>query len=262
MSKSKFNLNYDYFTDTSKGKDPDSHSKNLNYHHQIIWSKRLPSGEMFDLKPLHTNGRRLLYHKSKKLGEHVLASDAIIHPLYYYNRQEGKFLDKIAYANSFPSAQIKSELKNKIIDFNFKAVGLSCYTLFPAKQILRKNTINQARGVNRKICDRVDLTLECIRRYYDEIKQPNPLLDTLKRYDSFFKLFGSFKGYVDFFLLQDLVSENYSSVHFWLPLDEFNRSPLPQSSNEYTLYMNKALNFIKARSERIRLSKEYNLNNT
>jgi hypothetical protein len=37
--------------------------------------------------------------------------------------------------------------------------------VFPGNAIDGKWTINQARGCLRKISDRFDLTLECIRRY-------------------------------------------------------------------------------------------------
>ena len=47
-------------------------------------------------------------------------------------------------------------------------------------------TINGARGVNHKIQDRFDLTLECIRRFY--LNEFSPLKDTLNRYKTFFKL--------------------------------------------------------------------------
>jgi Family of unknown function (DUF6994) len=55
----------------------------------------------------------------------------------------------------------------------------------------------------KKISDRFDLTIECIRRHYPH--QSSPLSETLARYDDFFAWFESFSGYVDFFLLQDLV---------------------------------------------------------
>jgi hypothetical protein len=45
-----------------------------------------------------------------------------------------------------------------------------------------------------------------------EGRSPGPLADVLGRYCDFFKLFGSFKDYTDFFLLQDLVSEDASTV--------------------------------------------------
>lgn len=79
-------------------------------------------------------------------------------------------------------------------------------------------TINGARGFNQSIADRMDLTLECIRRYY--VGQRSPLTETLARYPDFFGLFETFSGYVDFFLLDDLVDERSGdsaagAAHSW-----------------------------------------------
>ena len=60
-------------------------------------------------------------------------------------------------------------------------------------------TINAASGVNSKIQDRFDLTLECIRRFYAQ--EESPLKVTLERDISFFNLFQDFKVYVDFFFI-------------------------------------------------------------
>ena len=59
-------------------------------------------------------------------------------------------------------------------------------------------SINQARGVNPLICDRFDLTLECIRRYYAGVS--SPLHEVLCSDSVFFDLFGDFRGYVEFFV--------------------------------------------------------------
>ena len=77
--------------------------------------------------------------------------------------------------------------------------------LFPGNRVGGKMTINGARGFHPRIKDRFDLTVECIRRHYRD--EPSPLSDTLARYADFFGLFGDFQGYVEYFLLQDLVSE-------------------------------------------------------
>ena len=100
-----------------------------------------------------------------------------------------------------------------------------------------------------KINDRFDLTLECIRRYY--LNEDSPLKETFIRYSDFFSLFKNFKGYIDFFLLQDLVSENYNMVNFYLPFDNFERSSIPLNLEEYISYKKKVLNFVVARSKRI-----------
>jgi hypothetical protein len=46
----------------------------------------------------------------------------------------------------------------------------------------------------------MDLTLECIRRFYGG-DADTPLGPTLARYPDFFALFGTSTGYVDVFLL-------------------------------------------------------------
>tara|TARA_Y100000588_G_C14023528_1_gene825343 strand:- start:23 stop:514 length:492 start_codon:yes stop_codon:yes gene_type:complete len=123
------------------------------------------------------------------------------------------------------------------------------YIIFPSKKIDNKMTINGARGVNHKIQDRFDLTLECIRRFYS--KKPSPLSDPLTRYSQFFNLFNDFEGYINFFLLQDLVKNDYSGVKFWHPFNNFNNSPLPETIDAYRSYKMRVIAFIEARNERI-----------
>ena len=123
------------------------------------------------------------------------------------------------------------------------------YLVFPSKRIDGKMTINGARGTNSKIKDRFDLTLECIRRYY--AGEDSPLDETLQRYSSFFNLFETFWGYVDFFHLQDLVSDDCSTVKFYLPFDNFERSALPLNVSEYLSYKKLVLDFVSARNQRI-----------
>jgi hypothetical protein len=77
------------------------------------------------------------------------------------------------------------------------------------------------------------------------------LSSVFQRYANFFALFDNFKGYVDFFLLQDLVMPDYSSIKYHLPHNHFEGSPLPQNVDEYLKYRQNTLNFIKARSQRI-----------
>ena len=61
------------------------------------------------------------------------------------------------------------------------------------------NTFLIWKGGNLK---NFDLTLECIRLFYEN--KESPLSFVFQRYIEFFNLFCDFKGYVDFFLLQDL----------------------------------------------------------
>jgi hypothetical protein len=111
-------------------------------------------------------------------------------------------------------------------------------------------TINAQRGCHPRIKDRFDLTVECIRRYYRG--EHSPLFETLDRYAEFFALFGDFRGYVEFFLLQDLVTEDCAAVRFFTPFEEFVSWPVPATTEKYRAYMRHAHAFIQARNERIR----------
>ena len=91
--------------------------------------------------------------------------------------------------------------------------------------------------------------LECIRRHY--ANGTSPLSDVLARYSNFFELFGSFRCYVEFFFLQDLVSTDFSLVKISAPFDDFSGSPIPKSVSEYKAYENDAREFVEARNQRI-----------
>lgn len=110
-------------------------------------------------------------------------------------------------------------------------------------------TLNGARGFNRKIADRFDLTLECIRRHYRG--QDNPLRETLARYENFFALFGDFAGYVTHFLLQDLVTTDFDGIRFFAPFDDFATSPVPRDLDTYQAYQRRSIEFVHARNQRI-----------
>ena len=138
---------------------------------------------------------------------------------------------------------------NEIESFLTLCTSIGGYIIFPAKKVNNHFTINQSRGINKRICDRWDLTLECIRLYYSN--QPSPLSKTLANYNSFFNLFGDFKGYVQYFLLQDLVSKDYNSVKFYLPHTNFDQNPIPKGVDEYRTYMKSVMTFISKRNSRI-----------
>lgn len=222
---------FDFHVDTPKGKDPDAFSPKLRRYHRLLWSKPLPSGRMFNL--VEGGPKAYLYHGSH-LGEYNLASDAITHT-YRHTKAMSAIIQQIPWSemDAFYSA----------------SSTIGAYTVFPKNKIGNKMTINQARGVNHKIKDRFDITLECIRLHY--LGKGNPLSDTLIRNNDFFRLFGNFSGYVEFFLLQDLVSTDYSAVNFHLPFTGFTTPPLPRDLAEYKAYKENVLRFVAARNQRI-----------
>ncbi|MFC1774840.1 DUF6994 family protein [Nanoarchaeota archaeon] len=223
-------MNFDVRTD-SKGKDPDSSSETLKHFHKLLWSKNLPNGKLFNLDDTKPNA--YLYHKSE-LGEYYLASDSIIHTYFKWKRTQHI---------------IKQISKNEMKYFFDLSYTIGGFIIFPSNKINGLPTINQERGFNTKINDRIDLTLECIRRYYNN--ENSPMIDTLKRYTDFFKLFSDFKGFCEYFLLNDLVTNNYSKVNFLLPFKDFVNNPLPKDLNEYNKYKKYTIDFLQRRNKRI-----------
>lgn len=142
--------------------------------------------------------------------------------------------------NEFPKEDIKS--------FFALASTIGAYIIFPANRVDNKMTINGARGLNKSIKDRFDLTLFCIKNFYEN--KASPLSDVFERYREFFELFDNFKGYADFFLLNDLLNKDLS-IKFFLPFDNFKQNPLPSNQNEYALYKERVINFINSRNNRI-----------
>lgn len=221
-------INFNVHSD-ARGGDPDSTSPTLRNYHKILWNKPLPNGEIFELT---TNKKgAYLYHNSE-LGEFNLGSDAITHS--YRNQKRKQWLIK----------QVTDEV-NELYDIG-STIG--AYTVFPKNKINNKFTINQARGVNGLIDDRFDLTLECIRLFYRGEK--SPLFETFLRYKNFFELFDSFNGYVDFFLLNDLLDEK-QNIKFYLPFDNFKTKPIFNGIEDYKTYKKGVENFVKSRNNRI-----------
>jgi len=61
-----------------------------------------------------------------------------------------------------------------------------------------------------------------------------------------------FRGYVEHFLLNDLVTYDFASVRFFKAFDGFETDPLPAGSlAEYREYMRRSMAFIRARNKRI-----------
>ena len=226
-------ISFDFRSDTPPGLDPDSFSPTLRKYHQILWSKPLPNGASFELDVATTP---YLHHHSE-LGEFWLTSDSLI-PTWSRWTKMAHIIDQI------PEAE-----REAFIRIGYKIGGMM---VWPGNKVGAAMTINGARGWDSTIADRFDLTLECIRRYYlGEPNPPGPLSTALARYPGFFALFGDFAGFVDFFLLQDLVKEATSTVRFFLPFDDFTSSPLPKTLDAYRNYRARSIEFIEARNRRI-----------
>lgn len=223
---------FDVYSDTPMGKDPDSFSPTLRRYHQMLWSKPLPGGAPFTLEKVA--GRVGLVHRSE-LGEFSVSSDAIGH----------------TYRSVKSMAHIIAQVDERELDGFYRLCStIGAYVVFPSNRIDGKRTINGARGMDRRISDRFDLTLECIRRSYRG--EDSPLSQVFDRYQSFFALFGDFAGYCSFFLLDDAVSPEADSVRFFLPFRGFGAPALPQTIDQYHLYRSNLSTFVGARNQRMR----------
>lgn len=217
------------FERESAGKDPDKYSPTLRTYHKRLWSKPLPNGTLFNL--VDTTRHAYLHHESDS-GEFFLTSDTLNQSYGKTSRMRG----------------VRAQIPEEVLHFRTLMYTIGNMIIFPGRRINGKRTINQARGCS--IGDRCDLTLECIRRHYR--RDSNPLADDLMRYESYFHLFGSFAGYVDFFLLNDLVTADCSAVNFFLPFTDFGHlSSYPNSVTAFTTYLRAARQFIAARNDRI-----------
>lgn len=221
---------FDFRSDTPPGKDPDRFSQTLRRYHQLLWSRPLPSGKAFDLST--TTPGVYLHHRSE-LGEFFLGSDAVI----------TTFARRVAMQPII--SQVPEEEREAFLKIGYSIGGM---IVWPGNRIDGTPTMNVARGFNRSIGDRFDLTLEAIRRHYEG--GSSPLGGTIARYADFFGLFANFEEYVDYFLLNDLV-DGRKVKFFSSSFRDFGDSPFPGDMDEYREFRSNNVAFINARNERI-----------
>lgn len=222
--------NYDFRSD-SEGKDPDIGSPTLKRYHRILWSKELPNGEIMELRA--EKGGYL------KWNDFSFGSDTITHS---YSKHRNK-----------KAEELQRKVRNAVADYDgyVNAFIKKSYTvggviIFPRHQ----GSMNQDRGTNHLISDRWDLTLECIRRHY--VGEDSPLSETIERDRDFYDLFRDFRGYVDFFYLQDCVTPDYKHVIFWQSDTTFEVSnPIPKTAEEYFEWIRHSTEFIDRRAARM-----------
>ncbi|WP_037356925.1 hypothetical protein [Selenomonas sp. FC4001] len=209
--------------------DPDACSPTLQRYHQLIWSKSLPNGEFLEL----TQRKGMAYLSWRDM---YFGSDSILASFRY--RDYRRMIDDVV--------RCVPDYKAFMEDFLHRAYTIGGTIIFPK----HSGSMNQRRGTNRQIRDRWDLTMECIRRFYND--EDSPLSDVMEQDREFYALFSDFKGYVDFFYLQDCVTEDYKQVRFWLGDGNFTDYPLPRTVDEYLAYIAAELDFLDKRNARIK----------
>ena len=229
--KPVIDTDFDFRDDTPPGRDPDALSPTLRLYHRLRWSKPLPGGHKFELA---TTKPGVYLHHASEVGEFSLSSDSVV-PSFRKHKSVRDLIPRLR--------------PGRFDHFMHIGYTIGGMMVFPSNMVDKKMTINGARGCHPRIKDRFDLAVECIRRHYRS--EESPLSAVLERYASFFELFGSFNGYVDFFLLQDIVTADQSEVVFHAPFTGFGVSPVPDGLEAYARYLDKAEAFIKARNKRI-----------
>lgn len=223
----------------SRSADPDSASAMLKIYHQMLWSRRAPNGQMIKLEKGRTSDY-LVWNNMK------FASDSIATQHRY-----------VKCANVIKEVQQQIEdYRQFVYDTTRFMYTIGGMIIFPRLC----GSMNQDRGTNPLISDRWDLTLECIKRYYEQPQNDNckfnPLWKTIKRSEDFFKLFVCFDGYVDFFFLQDFLEENGEVIRFLNDYFDENgnftkKYPIPQTAEEYIRNIEIQKEIVAKRNRRI-----------
>jgi hypothetical protein len=233
----EIDTNFDFTTDTlnyweGADVDPDNASPTLQRYQKLLWSKKLPNGENMVLS--EGSGSHYLYWKNFRFG-----SDSIIN---MYTHHKNVYIQNLLQEVKKTVTHYDEFIENYIK----KGYTIGGELIFPKNGI---HSINSRRGTNKLIRDRFDLTMECIRRFYKN--EASPLSETLNGNKSFFDLFVNFKGYIDYFLLQDMVSQDYSAINCFLGTAEFDRDPYPKDTTEWHILYNQQMQFLEKRNKRI-----------
>ena len=237
----KIYVNYCFNDDVKVGQDPDKLSQKLAIHHQILWSKKTASGNDLKFTPSFENGAYRLHYLVNGIDK-IATSDCIANS-HIENNKSKKYTEY--------REKMKKELPGKEEEYERIGRTIGGHIIFPGIVEPGANrTINVIRGLVMK--DRIDLTLEAIKRFYDDSEDKNPLINVLNATKYFYDLFGSFKNFIDFFLLNDYVDDNYN-VKFLLPFSgSFSDAHYePRNYDECKILTIKTIELCKKRNDRI-----------
>ena len=221
------------------GQDPDKYCRELGEEHCRIWNKQ----NRFE--PLKWNPYNRLSTTINGV-EYVLTPDSITNS-FRHSKIRVPFIDKTEEDIILSFGDEVKELITLAVKNDYTIGSSLIFPISIDKQSI-KWTMNIARGLSNKIHDRIDYTLECIKRYYDGNKD-NPLQSALEKSDRFFRLFNGFDDYVNYFFLNDLLDNDGNVVSFTDKID-FN-NPFPKEKEEYIKYIENTLIFVIKRNKRM-----------
>lgn len=232
-------------TAAGRQRDPDSWHKDLRAFHRILWSRPLRTGDAWSFTPTRGSYLRCTQRRDSAPQEWSIGSDnfATTHTsalpgmaaaLPGYERQHLHEFCSIGGYIAFPNGKFQTR---------------------ETRSVSRKWTINQARGCDRSISDRFDLTLEAIRLYFTGVvaRDKNPIGDVLDAYGWFFDFFGTgdegFSAYVDYFFLGPMVSRGGVKPLYGGTLN-FDDA-LPRHESGYRQYIKAQATVVRERAELI-----------
>ena len=190
-------------TPSGRQRDPDSSHQGLRDAHAMLWGRTVAGKEPWAFTS--PSGWYLKSTTSLKTApaEWCVGSDNFA----------------TTHTNALPelAANIPGYTDKHLCDF----CTIAGYIVFPnahghqrpTTPVARRWSMNQAKGCDSHVADRMDLTLEAIRLYFDgqTDRARNPLGDVLDAYDWFFDWFGTgpegFQTYVDHFFLNPFVAD-------------------------------------------------------
>lgn len=141
MELRDIDIHFDVRTD-SHDKDPDSASTTLRAYHQLLWSKPLPNGQEMKLG---------IEKNCLKWGDIWFGCDSITASFLHWRFPLKEYVEQ--HIPNF------AEWKK---DYWHKTYTIGGSIIFP----MHRWSMNQACGCSVKVCDRWDLTQECIRTFY------------------------------------------------------------------------------------------------
>jgi len=227
-------VNFDFKLD-SNGKDPDIFSEKLRDYQQKLYTRETIYGNKIEIQK--GNDPKYDYLFIGKPDIMRLAGDCVINMNERYPGYQETHNKYLASASDY-----YRKLYQEYIDKSYTIGG---EIIFPK----RPYSINVMRGIHLK--DRFDLTLECVRRFYNN--EPMPLRNTFEKDRKFFNLFGDFDGYVNFFFLDDLVKDGKVQFFFGKYDDDvFNPAKFAWEKSEWEQLLENQIIFLQKRNERIK----------
>ncbi|MBL8199868.1 MAG: hypothetical protein JNK40_02760 [Chromatiales bacterium] len=211
--------------------------------HRILWSRPLRPGNAWSLRP--------------KSGSYLKSTEPRENGPAQWSVGSDNFATTHTKALPTMAAAIPGYENEHLHAF----CSIGGYIVFPNAIAQTRNTdvparqwtLNQARGCEPRISDRVDLTLEAIRLYFAGVtkRDKNPIGDVLDAYGWFFDAFGrgaeGFDAYVDYFFLNPLVSGGRVRALYGRELT-FSDA-LPRRESDYKAYIEKQGAVVSERNE-------------